>query len=733
MTRPLTAPGGATRADGCPGQAGILGQIRGEILRSGPGGLGEASTRRLLEPAGVPFVPSTPVTSEDQAAAAAAAAGGTVVLKALSDEVLHKTDAGLVELGLAAPGQVRGAYRRLCARIEALRLADAAVVLQPMAPPGVDLFLGWVRDSTFGPVIVTGLGGVNLELFRDVARAVPPLADADVRGMLGSLDSAPLLSGYRGAPPVDTTRFRRLVTALGELALALPELAELDLNPVRVFPDGRCQALDACAVIAPAQPGQAAGHARVRPAGSLDALMRPRSVAVIGASRDARRPGGRVLRSLLEHEFGGPVYPVNPAGGEIAGMRAVASLDQLREVPDLACIALPAAASIAAARECTARHVPAVIVYASGFSEAGPGGRELDDQLRAAVAGSGTLLCGPNTIGIVSAHHRMAATFSRALEGLPLEPSGTCLIAQSGAVAGSLVSRELSEGYGIGEWVTVGNQSQLDVAAYIGYCAGLPTTRSIAVFLEGVPDGSAFRAALRAARKAGIPVVVFKTGLTDAGRKAVASHSGALAGSGSAYRAVLAQEGAVQVGEMTALLETAWVLGHAPRPAGRRVGVITTSGGAGSATVDLVSQNGLELAEFASATRGGLADVLPDFAGTGNPLDVTAEGAFAEGTVRRVIDLVSGDPGVDLVCVVLTSITGADAVRVARQVADAARRAERAGQPVLVSWLVARPLAREGMELLARSGVRVFAEPARMVATAAHLAGGAGSKVSSGE
>jgi acyl-CoA synthetase (NDP forming) len=722
VTASLTAPGGEARPGGRSVRVRGLDQVRGELRRSRPGGLGEASTRRLLEAAGLPFVPSTPVASEDEAAAAAA--GGAVVLKAVSDEMLHKTDAGLVELNLTAPGQAREAYRRLHARVAALRLKDAAIVVQPMAPPGIDLFAGWVRDPTFGPVILTGLGGVNVELFHDVARAVPPLADADVRGMLESLSSAPLLSGYRGSAPVDTRRFRQLVLTLGELALALPELAELDLNPVRVFPDGRCQALDARAVLTPAQPGPAAStDAKVRRADGLDALARPRSVAVIGASRDASRTGGRILRSLLEHQFGGPVYPVNPSGGEIAGLPAAASLGQLDEVPDLACIALPAAASITAVRECAARHVPAVIVYASGFSEAGATGRQLEDELRAAVADSGTLLCGPNTIGLVSAHHQLAATFSRALEGVPLEPSGTCLIAQSGAVAGSLVSRELTEGYGIGDWVTVGNQSGLDVADYIGYYAGLPVTRSIAVFLEGVPDGSAFRAALRTARQAGIPVAVFKTGLTDAGRKAVASHSGALAGSGAAYRAVLAQEGAVQVSEMTALLETAWVLGSTARPAGRRVGVVTTSGGAGSATADLVSQNGLELAEFADATRAGLAGVLPDFASSVNPLDVTAEGAFTEGTVRSAVELVAGDPGVDLVCVVLTSITGADAIRVAQQVADAVPLAKQAGKPVLVSWLVARPLAREGMELLSRSGVRVFAEPARMMTAAAHLTG----------
>jgi acyl-CoA synthetase (NDP forming) len=255
----------------------------------------------------------------------------------------------------------------------------------------------------------------------------------------------------------------------------------------------------------------------------------------------------------------------------------------------------------------------------------------------------------------------------------------------------------------------------------VDHYAKLETTRSIAVFLEGVADGGRFRHALQAARDAGVPVVVFKSGVTAAGQLALASHSGALAGSEAAYRAVLLQDGAIQVDEMTALLDVAWTLGTCPRPAGRRVALVTTSGGAGSATADLVSRQGLELASLTGSTVTGLTRVLPNFAKADNPLDVTAEGAFAEGTLREAIELIADDPAVDIVCVVLTSITGQDAVRVAREIADAAGR----DTPTLVSWLVARSLAAEGMGLLAERGIRVFSEPARMMAAAAHLVTGA--------
>ncbi|GGJ39876.1 acetate--CoA ligase family protein [Streptomyces brasiliensis] len=698
--------------------AEAIARVRRALTAYQPGtALGEATSRALLAPLGLPFVPSRTADSADEAAAIAAVLAGPVVLKALSDEVIHKSDAGLVELGLVTAAQVRDAYGRLAARTRALGLTRPAIVVQPMADDGTDMFLGWVRDETFGPVVLVGMGGVTVELFRDVAHAVAPLSANDAARLLGSLACAPLLAGYRGRQAVDTTQFCRLVAAVGDLALALPEIADLDLNPVRILPDGTCLALDASAVLA-ARP--AAGAAR-HPRAPLDLrpLTRPRSVAVIGASRDTAKPGGRVLRSLRRHGFPGAIHPVNPAGGEVGGLPAVTSLSALPVVPDLACIALPAAASVEAVRECVRLGVPAAIVYASGFGESGPEGSALDRELRDAVTGSGMLLCGPNTIGVVSSHHQMAATFSQAVDTFGLRPSGTCVIAQSGAVAGSLVSHELAHGYGIGDWVTVGNQSQLDVADYVSYYAGLDSTTCIALFLEGVADGPRFQQALETARTTQVPVVVYKTGVTAAGRRAVASHSGALAGSETAYRAVLERAGALQVPEMTALLEVAWVLGHTPRPSGRRVAVVTTSGGAGSATADLISMQDLKIATFGEATRAAFAGVLPSFANVDNPLDVTAEGAFTPGTLRTVLEAVSGDPGVDVVCVVLTSITGDDAVRVAQEIADAAGPGR---PPLLVSWLVSRALAEDGMRLLAHQGIRVFTEPARMAAAAALLA-----------
>jgi acyl-CoA synthetase (NDP forming) len=639
-----------------------------------------------------------------------------VAVKVLSDQAVHKSDHGLVELDVTSSdiGTVAGRLRQ---RADRLGITDAQVVVQPMAQGGLELFVGISRDEVFGPVLIVGLGGTTVELFRDVVRRLGRVSPADVLGMVSELQCAPLLNGFRGGPTYDLDRFACVVATVSELAEQVPQIVELDLNPVLVQTDGTCTILDARMTVDGSIETAADPDGSLAPR-DLTTLFRPRSVAVVGASRDESRPGNKVLRYLNQVGYGGPIYPVNPSGGEIAGRTAYASLSDIPEVPDLTCIALSADAAVEAARDAVGRGVPALIVLASGFSESGAVGARREQLLRNAIAGSGSILCGPNTIGIVNADENVAVTFSQGIEDSALIGGGPCLVAQSGAVAGSLVSRELTRGYGIGCWVTVGNQTDLDLADYVNYLAGQPTTRSIAVFLEGIENGGRLRRALQRARDSAVPVVVFKTGVSEHGGRAVAAHSGALAGTAEVYEAVFAQDGVVQVETMSALLETAWVLGNAPRPTGNRIAIVTTSGGAGSATVDLVDHFRLEMAELADDTAKKLVDILPVFARASNPLDVTAEGAFTPGLMRNVITELGQDPGVDIICVALTSLAGADARRIAQEIADAAASLS---VPVLVTWLIAYELAADGMKILAANRIRVFDEPARMVSAIARL------------
>jgi acyl-CoA synthetase (NDP forming) len=251
----------------------------------------------------------------------------------------------------------------------------------------------------------------------------------------------------------------------------------------------------------------------------------------------------------------------------------------------------------------------------------------------------------------------------------------------------------------------------------LDYLLDADGVRAVAVFLEGVSDGQRFRRCLQRARDLDVPVVLFKTGASPEGAAAVRSHSAVLAGRAEVYAAAIAQDGATEVEEMTALLEVAYVLAG-PRAGGASIAVVTTSGGAGSATADLIVSAGLRLAGFARDTRTQLRATLPALATVANPLDVTAEGAFKPGAMEHTVGLVAADTAVDIVCVVLTSLAGEDAVRVAAEVGRAARTT---GVPVLVTWLLDTSLTREGRSEFVAAGLRVFDEPARMVRAARAL------------
>jgi acyl-CoA synthetase (NDP forming) len=667
---------------------------------------GDHATRAALQAVALPFVPFS-VTDNESEAAAVASAGGTFALKLISDTVVHKSDLGLVKLDVPAV-DVPAVYRCLAAAARELGIQDGQVVVQPMVPDGIDLFVGCSRDDVLGPVVLVGLGGVTVELFEDVARRLPPITPSDARQMLQSLASYPLLQGYRGSPSFPSAEFESIVSRVAEFVASAPELLELDLNPVRVFEDGTVMVLDARSTWRHPDAAESFRH-ETRESRDLTPLFTPRTVAVVGASRDGNRPGGRMVEAIVAGGFTDPIYPINPAAAVVAGVPSWPDLEALPGVPDLVCVALPAETTKPIVEKCVALGVPAVMLMASGYGEVGPDGARREAELEEAVRGSRTMLCGPNTIGFANPSGRLVATFSRGMSGVPGADNGVCVVAQSGAVVGSLVSREIAQGYGIGTWVTVGNQLDLDMADYLDHLSGQPSTRAIALFLEGVKDGDRLRRALQRARARGVPLVAFKSGLTNEGGRAVTAHSGALAGSGEAYQAMFAQEQVVRVGEITALLETAWVLAHHATPQSSRISVVTTSGGAGGATVDLIVQAGLSLAD-AEPVAGELRDVLPSLAQVGNPLDVTAEGAFQPGVVRDSLTLLARTA--DVLCVVLTSIVGAEAVRVAREISDASQAV---GKPVVVTWLVDRSLAEGGMRLLAEHGVRVFDEPARMV------------------
>ncbi len=332
-------------------------------LAAGRTALDEREAKSLFAAYGIPVPQGELVTSEAEAVAAAARIGGRVVMKGVASEIHHKTEAGLVVLGVDADDAdaVGRTYRLLEERAAG---ALEAVLVEQMIAGNREFMVGMKRDHAFGPVVAFGLGGVLTEALGDVALAVAPLDDHDAEGLPALIKAKRLLGSFRGYPPVDRAALSRILQAVGQMALDHPEIAEIDVNPLMVEGD-RPVAADALVILS----GPSASEPeRSRFIPNIKALVAPRSMAVVGASGDVNKWGGSAVRSIIDGGYTGTVYPVNPKGGEFFGLKAYPSLEELPEAPDLALLAVGGHQIAPMLEQCGRKGIPAAIAIAAGFS-----------------------------------------------------------------------------------------------------------------------------------------------------------------------------------------------------------------------------------------------------------------------------------------------------------------------------------------------------------------------------
>lgn len=375
----------------------------------------------------------------------------------------------------------------------------------------------------------------------------------------------------------------------------------------------------------------------------LDALFAPSSVAVLGVSRSPAKLGHRLLQNVLEGGFGGRVFPVNPAGEPILGVPSVPSVAALPEPVDLALVSLPAPAVPAAIEALAAQRARAAVVLSSGFGEVDDDGRSSQRGLLAAARAAGLRLVGPNCMGVYSAPARLNGTY---FWDLPRLEGGISIVSQSGAYGGLIFRGLGGRGLGVARFLSIGNQADVDVAEVLAWLGADPRTSLVVCFVEALRDGRRFVdvAARVTARK---PVVVLKGGRSDAGRRAAGSHTGSLAGAWDVYRAAFRRAGVVAADETDELFDAVETLaaGGARRPRGRRVAVLTVSGGPSVVAADTAEREGLLVPALDDATQKALRALLPPFAAVGNPVDLTPQVDPAR--IADVVRLVLGHPEID--------------------------------------------------------------------------------------
>lgn len=437
-------------------------------------------------------------------------------------------------------------------------------------------------------------------------------------------------------------------------------------------------------------PSETPAHAPVTPAArSLDAIFSPRSVAVIGASRNRQSIGHALLHNLLMQGFEGPIYPVNPRAEVIHSIRCYPDLASIPGPVDLALVVVPRDFVLATVDDCLAKGVKALVVISAGFAETGEEGAALEAELREKVRAAGVRMVGPNCMGVINTDPAISldATFSPT----PARRGSIGFVSQSGALGVAILNVASTLGLGLTQFASMGNKTDVSGNDVLEYWEHDDTTRVIAMYLESFGNPRRFaEIAKRVSRKK--PVLMVKSGRTQAGARAASSHTGAMAGLDVTVAAFLAQCGVVRANTIEELFDVARAFDRCPLPAGDRVAIVTNAGGPGIMATDACVNLGLQMTELGDATRRRLAEFLPSAASLANPVDMIASATPEQ--YRQAVATVLADPAVDSLLVINVTPLISDPRHIieaaARGAADAAELGEGVGEKPVLAVVMAR-------------------------------------------
>ncbi|WP_232664897.1 acetate--CoA ligase family protein [Pseudonocardia sp. TRM90224] len=614
----------------------VVREALGKARAEGRDSLTAPEGRLICEAYGIPVPGEGLATTADDAVRLADDLGGPVAMKIVSRDILHKTEAGGVKIGVEGADAVKAAFDEIIANAKAYD-ADAdidGVQVQQMLSGGHEVIIGATTDPTFGKVVVFGLGGVLVEVTKDVTFRLAPMDLDTARSMLDSIAAAEVLKGARGAELADAGALADVIVRVSDLVSDFPEIREIDLNPVFARPDGASAAdvrilLETEETVAPVQ------HSPEEILAVMNRLMHPRAVAVIGASNETGKIGNSVMRNLVDGGYAGEIYPINPKADEVLGRKAYAKIGDVPGDVDVAVFAVPAKFVVGAVREVGAKGVPVAVLIPSGFAETG--NVELQEELVTAARESGVRLLGPNIYGYYSTHDNLCATFCTPFD----VKGGVALTSQSGGIGMAILGFARSTNTGVSAIVGLGNKSDIDEDDLLTFFATDDNTTCVAMHLEDLKDGRAFVAAAQRTTKEK-PVVVLKAGRTASGARAASSHTGALAGDDKVYDDILRQAGVVRAYGLNDMLEYARGLPVLPTPKGENVVIITGAGGSGVLLSDACEANGLQLMTIPQDLDEAFRAFIPPFGAAGNPVDIT--GGEPPSTYEATIRLGLQDP-----------------------------------------------------------------------------------------
>ena len=595
----------------------IVSRLLGKAKAEGRDSLTAPEAKELCDLYGIPVPQEGLAKSADEAVKMAEGMGFPVVLKIVSPQILHKTEAGGVLVGVNSADEVRAGYQKIVDNAKAYDAkADIhGIQVQQMLKGGQEVIVGAVTDPSFGKLVAFGLGGILVEVLKDITFRLAPVTHEDALSMLDGIQAAEMLKGVRGSDPVDREALANILVNVSRLVDEVPEIVELDLNPVFARADGATAAdvrivLDFEAKVQRYRPNEE------QILNKMNRIMKPEGVAVIGASPENGKIGNSVMKNLINGGYKGQIYPVHPKLDEVLGYKAYKSVKDIPGNVDIAVFAIPAKFVAQALTEVGEKGIAGAILIPSGFAETG--NVEGQDELVEISRKYDIRLMGPNIYGFYYTPMNLCATFCT-----PFDVKGkAALSSQSGGIGMAIIGFSRSSKMGVSAIVGLGNKSDIDEDDLLTFFEHDDNTQIVAMHLEDLKDGRAFSdAAKRVSKKK--PVVVLKAGRTSLGARAASSHTGALAGNDKIYEDVLKQSGVIRARSLQDLLQFARGVPVLPTPKGENVVIITGAGGSGVLLSDACVDNGLNLMTMPADLDAAFRKFIPPFGAAGNPVDIT--------------------------------------------------------------------------------------------------------------
>ena len=450
-------------------------------------------------------------------------------------------------------------------------------------------------------------------------------------------------------------------------------------------------------------------------------LFEPRSIAVVGVSDDAGRPGSQAVRALLKYGYRGKILPVNPKYREFEGLRCYGSIAEIGDDIDLVVIGVPAQGVLAVLEMCAVKRVPFAVILSGGFRESGPEGIEREQRMLAIARLSGMRIIGPNCLGFANVHSNVYAAFGSITREPKLAPGSVSLVTQSGGFGYSIALACAEAGIGFRHVIATGNESNVDTVELVDALLDDEGTRCIVAYIEGARDGRALLDVGRRALAAGKPLLLWKAGVTEQGARAAASHTASMTGSYDFYRALFKQTGIVEIKEIHEAVDYLKALAAGKYPTGRGVAVMGVSGGSAIVFADSGEREGLQLCELSEETRQRLAKVVPDIGAVHNPIDLTA-GYFSAGNQQKLetaVKAVLDDPNVASVCVNIATTGKAGSLAAAEVLSRIAQTTQKA---IVVFSSAPSTETGDALRLFAESKIPVLPSPSRAAKAIAMLA-----------